>query len=138
MRNVYLITAFVCVALVSILGFRGTKFSSPPLDVFPEWAFPGMKYQPKVRPQSSSEFFADGRSDRMPPQHTVMRGMLREDDHLYSGKDAAGAFVRGFPSALTVDMKFLERGRERYSIYCAPCHSLTGDGNGITKRYGMG
>lgn len=138
MRNVYLVTAFVCVLLVSILGLRGTKFTLPPMDVFPEWAFPGMKYQPKFRPQASSEFFADGRSDRMPPPNVVARGMLREDDHLYRGKDAAGAWVRGMPAGLTVDMKFLEHGRDRYMIYCAPCHSATGDGNGITKRYGMG
>jgi mono/diheme cytochrome c family protein len=138
MRNVYLVTAFVCVLIFSIFGLRGTKFTSPPIDVFPEWAFPGMKYQPKFRPQSSSEFFADGRADRMPVEHTVQRGMLREDDHLYRGKNAAGAFAAGFPAALTVDLKFIERGRDRYAIYCTPCHGSLGDGNGITKRYGMG
>ena len=138
MRNVYLVTAFVCVLIFSIFGLRGTKFTSPPIDVFPEWAFPGMKYQPKFRPQSSSQFFADGRADRMPVEHTVQRGMLREDDHLYRGKNAAGAFATGFPAALTVDVKFIERGRDRYAIYCTPCHGTLGDGNGITKRYGMG
>lgn len=138
MRNVYLVTAFVCVLIFSIFGLRGTKFTSPPIDVFPEWAFPGMKYQPKFRPQSSSQFFADGRADRMPVEHTVQRGMLREDDHLYRGKNAAGAFAGGFPAALTVDVKFIERGRDRYAIYCTPCHGTLGDGNGITKRYGMG
>src|SRR3954464_13123991 len=135
MRNVYLVTFFLCVLLFSIFGLRGTKFTSPPIDVFPEWAFPGMKYQPKLRPQAASNFFADGRADRMPPEHTVMRGMLRTDDQLYAGKDAAGAFVKGFPIA--IDAKVLERGRERYSIYCAPCHGALGDGHGITSRYGM-
>ena len=67
MRNVYLATFLGCVLLVSILGFRGTPFTKPPADVFPEWLFPGMKYQPKLRPQSESHFFADGRADRMPP-----------------------------------------------------------------------
>lgn len=138
MRNVYLILTFVCVALVSVLGFRGQLFTLPPLDVFPEWAFPGMKYQPKLRPQAESAFFADGRADRMPVQHTVARGMLRDDDALHFGKDNAGGFIRGFPGNVTVDLKFIERGRDRYEIYCAPCHSATGDGNGITKRYGMG
>ena len=138
MRNVYLVTAFVCVLLVSIFGFRGTKFTSPPIEVFPEWAFPGMKNQPKLRPQSESKFFADGRADRAPVEHTVMRGMLREDDHLNRGKDATGAFARGFPSALTVDLKFIQRGKDRYEIYCGPCHGAVGDGQGITKRYGMG
>lgn len=138
MRNVYLITLFVCVALISILGFRGAKSTRPPLDIFPEWAFPSMEFQPRPRPQGESRFFADGRADRMPPQHTVARGMLRDDDALFLGKDAAGAFTKGFPAKMSVDLKFLERGRERYAIYCAPCHGVTGDGNGITKRYGMG
>lgn len=138
MRNVYLVTFFACVLLVSILGFRGTKFTAPPLDVFPEWAFPSMEHQPKLRPQSESKFFADGRADRTPPIRTVARGMLREDDHLYQGKTANGAFAAGLPATLAVDVKFIERGQDRYQIFCAPCHSATGDGNGITKRYGMG
>lgn len=138
MRHVYLVTLFICVLLVSILGFRGTTFRLPPLDVFPEWAFPSMEHQPKLRPQSENRFFADGRSDRLPPPNTVARGMLRLDDHRYTGKAGGEAFARGFPSGLTVDMAFLERGRERYDIYCAVCHGANGDGNGITKRYGMG
>ncbi len=138
MRHVYLVTFFVCVLLVSILGFRGTTFTLPPLDQFPEWGFPSMENQPKLRPQSESAFFADGRADRTPPAHTVARGMLRVDDHLYLGKDAAGAFATSFPASLTVDRDFMKRGQERYQVYCAPCHSATGDGNGITKRYGMG
>src|SRR3954469_24206532 len=108
MRNVYLITAFVVVRGVSILGFRGTKFTSPPFDVFPEWAFPGMKHQPKLRPQSSSDFFADGRADRMPPAHVVRADLpVRTDDPLYVGKDASGAWVHGFPASVTVDLKFV-------------------------------
>lgn len=138
MRNVYLITAFAVVLIFSIFGLRGTKFTAPPIDVFPEWAFPSMGRQPRFRPQSASDFFADGRADRTPVEHTVMRGMLREDDHLYRGKDATGAFARGFPAALTVDMKLVERGRDRYTIYCQPCHGTVGDGQGITKQYGMG
>ena len=102
MRNVYLATLFVCVLLVSILGLRGVTFTAPPLDVFPEWAFPGMKYQPKYRPQASSEFFADGRADRMPPEHTVARGMLAADHHLCQGKDASGGWVKTFPASITV------------------------------------
>jgi mono/diheme cytochrome c family protein len=138
MRHVYLVTLFVCVLLVSILGFRGTLFTAPPIDIFPEWAFPSMEHQPKYRPQSTSAFFADGRADRVPPARTVARGMLRDDDHLHRGKNAEGAFVAGFPAGLTIDVAFMERGRDRYQIYCAPCHSPTGDGNGITKKYGMG
>jgi mono/diheme cytochrome c family protein len=138
MRHVYLITFFVCVLLVSVLGFRGTTFTSPPIDVFPEWAFPSMENQPKPRPQSRSEFFADGRSDRVPPSRTVARGMLRTEDHLHQGKDSGGAFASGLPAGLSVDLNLLQRGQARYEIYCLPCHGAAGDGNGITKRYGMG
>ncbi len=139
MRNVYLITAFVGALIFSIFGLRGTKFTSPPIDVFPEWAFPSMRHQPKFRPQSASNFFADGRADRMPPEHVVRADLpVRNDDHLYYGKDATGAFAPGFPAALTVDGKFLARGRDRFTLYCLPCHGAVGDGQGITKQYGMG
>ncbi len=138
MRHVYLVTFFVVVLGVSILGLRGTKFTSAPMDVFPEWAFPGMKHQPKPYAQGTSAFFADGRADRMPVAGAVQRGMLGDDEHLDHGKTATGAFARGFPATLPVDFKLLERGKDRYTIYCAPCHGAIGDGNGITKKYGMG
>jgi mono/diheme cytochrome c family protein len=138
MRNVYLVTAFVVVLGLSVLGLRGTKFTHPPMDVFPEWAFPGMKYQPKYKPQHESAFFGDGRTDRPIPTHTVSRDPLRSDDALYQGKNSDGSWVRGFPTAITVDDKLIARGHDRFQIYCSPCHGSLGDGNGITKQYGMG
>ena len=137
MRHVYLVTLFIVVLLVSVLGFRGTSFTLPPLDQWPEWAFPSMEHQPRPRPQASSQFFADGRIDRVPPQNTVARGTLRLDDHRYAGK-AGDQFARGFPDGISVDAKLLARGRDRYDIYCAVCHGAAGDGNGITRKYGMG
>jgi mono/diheme cytochrome c family protein len=139
MRTVYLATAFLVVLTVSILGFRGATFTSPPFDVFPDELFPGMKHQPKLKPQGASAFFADGRADRLPPPGTVAQSQpLRDDDALYLGKNPDGTWVRGFPAAIGLDLGLLERGRDRYGIYCAPCHGAVGDGNGITKRYGMG
>lgn len=138
MRHVYLVTAFVVVLAVSILGFRGTPFTKPPIDVFPEWAFPGMKRQPKPLPQGASTFFADGRADRPLPAGVVSRDPLRNDSALYEGKADDGSWVRGFPAAVTVDARLMARGKERYTIYCSPCHGAVGDGNGITKQYGMG
>jgi mono/diheme cytochrome c family protein len=137
MRNVYLVTAFLVVLVVSIFGFRGSIFTAPPIDVFPEWAFPGMKRQPKYEPQTSSEFFADGRVDRPIPPRTISREPLRAGDEL-SGKTADGAWIRGFPTTVTVNAALMAHGQERYSIYCQPCHGALGDGNGITKQYGMG
>jgi mono/diheme cytochrome c family protein len=144
MRNLYLTTVLSVVLIVSLLGFRGRTFTHPPMDVFPEWLFPGMKYQPKLTQQTESKFFADGRSDRVAPDHTVAASYgpasqpLRDDDFLYLGKLAGGSFARGFPAKLTVDAKFLARGQNRFTIYCSPCHGAVGDGNGITKKYGMG
>lgn len=138
MRNVYLVTAFLVVLTLSVLGFRGAKFTQPPMDVFPEWAFPGMKRQPKYLPQSESKFFADGRTDRPLPAGVVSRDALRNDDALYAGKAADGSWVRGFPVAVNVNSALIARGKDRFTIYCAPCHGALGDGNGITKQYGMG
>jgi mono/diheme cytochrome c family protein len=144
MRTLYLLTALTVVLTVSLLGFRGRTFTRPPMDVFPEWLFPGMKYQPKLTQQTASAFFADGRADRAAPPNTVPSSYgpagqpLRNDDFLYLGKAPDGSWARGFPPELTVDGVFLERGRDRFTIYCSPCHGAVGDGNGITKKYGMG
>jgi mono/diheme cytochrome c family protein len=138
MRNLYLATALLVVLTLSVLGFRGSTFSHPPMDVFPEWLFPGMKHQPKLPPQGASAFFADGRADRLPPPGTVPASAPDRNDELLLGKTGAGAWVKGFPAGVTVNLALLERGRDRYEIYCAPCHGLVGDGNGVTKHYGMG
>jgi mono/diheme cytochrome c family protein len=137
MRNVYLVTAFLVVLTVSLFGFRGHIFSKPPMDVFPEWAFPGMKRQPKYKPQAESAFFSDGRVDRPIPARTVSRDPLR-DDPVVTGKSGGDAWLQGFPAGFVVDAAQMARGHERYTIYCQPCHGALGDGNGITKQYGMG
>lgn len=143
MRYVYLTVFFIVVLSVSILGFRGSLSTRTPLEVFPD-----MDHQAKYKPQAESAFFADGRADRPRPAGTVAFGrnssvadasFLKADSVLFEGKDAKGAWVVGFPAAVTVDpAKLLERGHDRYAIYCAPCHGALGDGNGITKQYGMG
>ncbi len=144
MRTLYLITAFTVVLTVSVLGLRGRRFVQPPMDVFPEWAFPGMKYQPKLTQQTASAFFADGLSDRVAPPGTVAASYgpagqpLRSDNFLYLGRARDGSWARGFPASVKVDIKFLERGRDRFTIYCSPCHGAVGDGNGVTRQYGMG
>jgi mono/diheme cytochrome c family protein len=144
MRTVYLLTTFAAVLVVSVLGLRGRRFVQPPMDVFPEWAFPGMKYQPKLTQQKASAFFADGLSDRAAPPGTVASSYgpagqpLRSDNFLYLGKAPDGSWARGFPASVRVDMKLLERGHDRFTIYCSPCHGAVGDGNGVTRQYGMG
>ncbi|MBL4575449.1 MAG: cytochrome c [Opitutaceae bacterium] len=130
MRYVVLTFAFVVVATISILGFRGSKSTKPPIEIFND-----MDHQPKYMPQGKSAFFADGRADRPVPAHAVARGSFLEDDHLAFGKDSKGEFARGFPMDVTQEL--LERGKDRYAIFCVVCHGESGDGNGITKKYGM-
>jgi mono/diheme cytochrome c family protein len=93
-----------------------------------------MANQPRYDPLESSAFFADGQSARPLPPGTVARGELREDAHLYFGiSENAAATTFPFPVTLAV----LQRGRERYDIYCSPCHSRTGDGDGMIARRGF-
>lgn len=92
-----------------------------------------MHDQPKYIPLRSSEFFADGRSARAPVEGTVARGHLRDDEHFYTGK-VNGVLAETLPFSAT--RAVLERGQERYNIYCAPCHSRLGDGNGAIVQRG--
>lgn len=88
-----------------------------------------MADQPKNKPLSPSEFFADGRSERPLIENTVARGALA-DDELFVPKDA-----NNFP--VPINLELLERGEERYKIFCSPCHGLQGDGNGMIAMRGM-
>lgn len=141
MRFAYYTLAFVVVLLLSVMGLRGLRSSRPPIEVFPD-----MDRQAFYKPQAGSRFFADGRADRPLPAGTVPFGraagqadpaFLRADDFHYEGKLADGSFGRGFPAGIGVNRELIERGQGRYQIYCAPCHGVLGDGNGITKSYGM-
>ena len=88
-----------------------------------------MADQPKNRPLSPSEFFPDGRSERPLVENTVAHGAIAEDE-LFVPKDSDK-----FP--LPVNQELLERGEERYRIFCTPCHGLQGDGNGMVAVRGM-
>ncbi len=93
-----------------------------------------MHVQPRQNPLSRSDFFTDQRSERMPVEGTVARGQLHEDAYFYTGKagNTPGDYMP-FP----VTKEVLERGRERYNIYCAPCHSRVGDGDGFIPSRGF-
>ena len=92
-----------------------------------------MHDQPRYKPFAQSDFFRDDRSARPLEEGTVARGQLHEDARFYTGKDAAG-FLDEFP--LSVDAALVARGRERFDIYCAPCHGQTGQGDGMVVRRG--
>ena len=108
---------------------RGCTSSRPPIHLNPS-----MDDQPKVRPQTASTFFYDGASMRQPVPGTVPIGGLKEDAAFFTGKGADGQFVATIP--VTVDEALVERGRQRYAIYCQPCHDARGDGKGILFQRG--
>lgn len=92
-----------------------------------------MAEQPYYDPYEPTEFFPDGLSARQPVAGTVPQGHLNEDEHLHTGK-LDGELVTTYPFEITGEV--LERGRERYDIYCSPCHGQAGLGNGIVVRRG--
>jgi mono/diheme cytochrome c family protein len=93
-----------------------------------------MHVQPRQNPYAKSNFFPDQRSERPLVEGTVARGQLHADTYFYTGKigDAPGDYMP-FP----VTKEVLDRGRERFDIFCAPCHSRVGDGNGIVPSRGF-
>jgi mono/diheme cytochrome c family protein len=90
---------------------------------------------PRYEALEASDFFADGRAMRPIPDGTVARGNLRADDVFYTGK-ANGEFVHELPAQVKVDKALIDRGQQRFDIYCAPCHSPIGDGNGTIVQRG--
>jgi hypothetical protein len=93
-----------------------------------------MQVQPKQNPFVRSDFYPDQRSERPLVEGTVARGQLHSDTYLYTGK-LSGSFGDYMPFPLTKEA--LERGRQRYNIYCSPCHSLVGDGKGFVPSRGF-
>jgi hypothetical protein len=93
-----------------------------------------MHLQPRQNPLSRSDFFSDQRSARPPVEGTIARGQLLEDTYFYTGKTGNNpGEVMPFP----VTKEILQRGRERYNIFCAPCHSRVGEGNGFVPSRGF-
>jgi mono/diheme cytochrome c family protein len=117
-------------SLVALSGCaRGCTSSRPPIHINPS-----MDDQPKVRPQTASGFFYNGASMREPVPGTVPIGGLKDDTAFFTGKGADGQFVAAIPQP--VDDALVERGRQRYEIYCQPCHDARGDGRGILFQRG--
>jgi hypothetical protein len=95
-----------------------------------------MHVQPRYNPYDPTDFFADGQSARLPVTGTVPRGdlTLGPDELLYTGK-LNGQPSEAFPFPVTKE--FVERGRERYDVFCSPCHGYTGDGEGMIVQRGF-
>lgn len=93
-----------------------------------------MHDQPHFKSLAKSDFYADQRSARTPVEGTVARGQLHEDVYFYTGKVGANP---GDYMPFPVTAEIMRRGRERYNIYCAPCHSQLGDGKGMIVQRGF-
>jgi mono/diheme cytochrome c family protein len=131
MRYFLLIFGLSVIAVMLIAGKRGDISRKPPLEVFPD-----MDRQPKLRPQTHADFFADGMSSRLPVAGTVARGSAYQDTPVNTGKQTGTTnWIENIP--VTVNEQLLKRGQERYGIYCSVCHGAAGDGKGITGKYGM-
>jgi len=92
-----------------------------------------MHDQPKYRALRQSDFFPDQRAARPLVEGTVARGLLNDDDLLNTGK-VNGQLAAEFPFPVTAEV--VARGRERFDIFCSPCHDRTGSGNGMIVRRG--
>jgi mono/diheme cytochrome c family protein len=126
---------------VAIAGLQGRMSRQPPIEVFPD-----MDRQLKLRPAQPNGFFKNGLSSQLPPAGTIAQGapLQTVSGAVYPFEDApvntgrvtgTTNFVETNP--LPVTGPLLQRGRERFDIYCAPCHSALGDGNGIFKKLGV-
>ena len=145
MRIFLTIYFLVIVATVSILGFRGTLREKEPIEIFSD-----MDRQAKYKPQAENSFFQNRQNDRLAPSLSVSRGSALDMNTVFdpnyqgkseaellllSGKNADGTYSNDFP--FPVDNELMQYGQKNYNIYCVSCHGVAGDGNGVTKPYGI-
>jgi mono/diheme cytochrome c family protein len=118
------------IPLALIMRARHTKKMQPRVHIIQD-----MDNQPRYNTQARSAMFADRRAMRPPVSGTIARGELREDDAFFRGLRDRGdlsSWVEVIPVPVT--MQQLRRGRERYDIFCSPCHGLTGHGDGMVSK----
>ncbi|MCA9705217.1 MAG: cytochrome c [Myxococcales bacterium] len=119
--------------LVVAGGCRGNRSDEPPVHLNQN-----MDFQERGDPQERNDYFADGRVMRPPVEGTVAQGQLREDDHLWRGRAPNGALADALPASVELSPALLDRGQERFNIYCQPCHGEMGMGDGPATRRGGG
>ena len=147
MRYFFLAFILSVTVVLSVFGFRGHRFTDPPAEIFND-----MDAQAKVKYQAESAFFADGVGARLPVPGTLPVGYeIPEKALAGEGSRAAIEFSLpgdyyhtgrygeyygdGMPEGLTVDAALLQRGQERFDIYCAICHGQSGNGQGTLKQF---
>lgn len=127
------ITRISALFLISfaIISCRGQVSDQPP--VHPNQ---NMDFQNRFNAQEENPFFSDNRAMRTPVEGTIARGNLQDDSELFEGVNEQGDFIENIPFEVT--RSFMNRGKERFDVFCSPCHGALGDGRGviITGNYG--
>ena len=130
---------------LAVTGCHGNRSEDPPVHLIQN-----MDFQARYDAQEENAFFQPvdcakainhgcrGRADRAPVPGTVAVGFLKDDDELYRGRGADGRLFDRLPSSVPLTAELLDRGQERYNIYCQPCHDETGSGKGIATLRGGG
>lgn len=137
---------FSCIALVPLCIIwmaRHQPSDSPRIHLIQD-----MDNQEKYKAQAANPLFADGRAMRPPVSGAIARGDLHQDDHFYRGyklgteidpatNEPLPIFFTSFPKQVKLDAQFIERGQQRFNIYCAPCHGQDGSGHGMVNIRAM-
>ena len=153
LRYFFITFAFLVLVVLAMAGFRGQKSKQPPIEIFPD-----MDRQPKVKAQTPSEFYADGRAARPPVDGTVPIGYSMPMHKLIDGSvgQATGPYKQiifsssptyidtgkmgdnwGTGIPFQISPAVMGRGQQRFGIYCAVCHGGTGAGNGMAQKFGL-
>jgi mono/diheme cytochrome c family protein len=128
MKNGLLVAGVATAGLLA--GCRGQPSTDPPIHLIGD-----MDWQPKYRPEAESAFFTDHRAMRPIVEGTVSQTGYHDDDPVYTGNDENGKALAIAPVTLTE--KVIDRGQERFNIYCTPCHDKTGSGHGMAVQRGF-
>lgn len=151
MKYFFLFYAIVAVSVVGIFKYRGHTFNEPPIQLLPD-----MDNQDVLKAQKQEAFFADGQGARQPVAETAPRGFQADGktnlggipEYEFSGGTGyyftghmGDYFGTGMPEELKLtaenSVELLNRGEERYNVYCSVCHGKSGDGAGVTSLYGV-
>lgn len=108
-----------------IVAARAATKTEPRIHIIPN-----MDWQPKIKAQRAFPLFVDDRGTRLPIPGTIARGELDNDSHLYRGV-VDEQWATAFPEQIPINSETMQRGQQRFTIYCSMCHGETGDGKGM-------
>jgi len=123
-----MLAALALIPFAFVARARTTKSRAPRIHLVHN-----MDNQGRYESQQANPWFADRRAMRLPVDGTIARGRLRTDDHYFQGI-IDETYVESFPARVTLTRERIERGRDRYAIFCSPCHGLSGYGDGMVAR----